>query len=387
MRGLSFANLAALAAVVGIAFGVAATLTATAAGDGFARAMREKILANTAHVAVSRDDARAIENPASLGARILEIDNVRGVTAETVDNVLLVNQNATAFAALRGTVEIQVETRLDAAVDSNQTVDAPPFAVEIGRELARKIGLSVGDEATILAASDNDLSQTPVSTKIVIARVVSVGLYDADATLLRARLADAARMTKRNRSVDALNVETRDAFRADETALEIEKRLGAEYRVLSWQTLNRPLFAALALERRVAILIVGLIIFVAALNLIAALALTINERRADIAILKTCGATTLQIAAIFVLQGALLGAIGIATGVVLGIAACASSNYFGWFALPPDVYELNQIELRPDFRQIGLIAVCAFALSLAASVSPAIAAARVRAHEILRQSK
>ena len=379
MRGLSFANLAAAAAVVGIAFGVTAAIAATAAGDGFARAMREKILTNTAHIVVSRDDARAIENPASLATRILPLENVRRVTAETADNVLIVNRNETAFALLRGAAEVPFDS-------SNRNDDAPA-AVEIGRELARKIGLAGGETATILAASDNDLSRTPISTKIVIARVVSVGLYDTDATLLRANLADAARMTQRGLGVDALNVETADAYRADETALEIANRLGAEYRVLSWQTTNRPLFAALALERRMAIMIVGLIIFVAALNLIAALALTINEHRADIAVLKTCGATTLQIAAIFVLQGALLGAIGITTGVVLGIAACASSNYFGWFALPPDVYELNQIELRPDFRQIGLIAVCAFALSLAASVSPAIAAARVRAHEILRQSK
>jgi lipoprotein-releasing system permease protein len=157
------------------------------------------------------------------------------------------------------------------------------------------------------------------------------------------------------------------------------------YKVVDWQEANQPLFAALSLERRVALAIISLIIFVAALNITTTLALLVSERRLDIAVLRTCGARARNLVFIFLLEGLLLGSVGIFCGVVLGLVGCFAGNYFEAVSLSKEVYSLSYVPFRPNLENILMIIFIALLLCLAATVYPASKASRIKPLENLRQ--
>lgn len=369
------ARLTAFAAVCGIAFGTAAMLVALALANGFRQAMQEKMLADRAHVAVFRSDATEISDWKQLAARIKSINGVAAVSAQSFDNALLIGKNDSAVAVLRGSAS---ETASDEGQIANK--------IKIGRILAQKVGLKLGDAAEIVT-SGKRLGEdfAPISTVVEVGAIFETGFYEYDSTHVQLSLADAAKLTGKPKNAAAtLAVETTDIYRANETAAAISRELRAEYRVLDWQEANRPLFAALALERRVALAIVGLIVFVAALNIATTLALSIGERRFDIAVLRTCGATAKTIAAIFLLEGLILAFVGLTIGVLLGAAVCFFVNRFDLINLPADVYEVGKISLQTNPTEISLVAALVLLLSFLASWLPARAAARMRPTENLK---
>jgi lipoprotein-releasing system permease protein len=162
--------------------------------------------------------------------------------------------------------------------------------------------------------------------------------------------------------------------------------LGPDYTTLDWQEANGPLFAALALERRMGLLIIALIILVAALNITTTLVLVVVERRADIAILGAMGARALSIMSVFMMEGAFVGVIGALCGVLLGLFACLVGNRYRIVSLPADVYSISHVPFHAHARDVALAAIFAFILSLLATVYPARAAARVRPAEALRDA-
>jgi lipoprotein-releasing system permease protein len=181
-----------------------------------------------------------------------------------------------------------------------------------------------------------------------------------------------------------LSVSVRDIYRAGETAREMRKILGNDFKVVDWQEANQPLFAALSLERKTVLAIISLIIFVAALNITTTLALLVNERKLDIAVLRTCGARAKTLIFIFLFEGLLLGFAGIFAGVGLGLLGCFLGNRFRIISLSEEVYSLSYIPFRPGFINILMIVSVAFLLCLAATVYPAFRASRVKPLENLR---
>ncbi len=169
-----------------------------------------------------------------------------------------------------------------------------------------------------------------------------------------------------------------DIYNSMQVSTRIQRRLGPNFKVLDWQEANRPLFAALSFERRAGVLGILLVVLVAALNIATALALVVEERKSDIAVLKTCGARARSIILIFLCEGALLGAIGIVLGALFGLTACFASNYFGLINLPPDVYSISEVSLEPKLSEILLTIAAAFLLCLTASAFPALMAAKVK---------
>jgi lipoprotein-releasing system permease protein len=181
-----------------------------------------------------------------------------------------------------------------------------------------------------------------------------------------------------------ISVSVEDIYAAGETARRVRASLGADWEAVDWSTANRPLFAALALERRTVALIIMLITIVAALNITTTLALVVVERRADIAVLGALGARHLSVTLVFMIEGALIGAGGALAGVVAGLLACVVADRFHLVRLPPDVYSLSSVPLHPHAWDVALIALAAFAVSLLATLYPARQAARVRPAEVLR---
>jgi lipoprotein-releasing system permease protein len=313
-----------------------------------------------------------------LSIEIKEIENVTAVSATSFDNALLIGKTNSSYAVLRNIQIPDSEFRIS---DLNN----PQSTIAIGKDLAQKTGLQVGDTAEIVSGNLNSGEIfAPVSTSIEVAEIFSTGLYEYDASWILVSASVAARLTGKTQITPAaLEVKTDNIYNSIQISKLIQEKLGSGYKVLDWQEANRPLFAALSLERLVGVLTISLIVFVAALNITTALALVVGERKSDIAVLKTCGARSKSIISIFLLEGAMLGIIGILLGVSLGLAACFASNYFGLIKLPPDVYSINQVSLKPNELEILLTIAATFLLCLTASAIPALMAAKVKPMENL----
>jgi lipoprotein-releasing system permease protein len=370
----------AMAAILGITAGITAIIVAQAAANGFRESLQNQILKNTAHINVFAGNNEQILNWQDLSEKIKLIKGVGSVSPTSFDNALLIGKTNSSYAIIKGIQTEQFKM-------NNEKFKVQKLYVGIGKELAEKNDLKVGDTAEIVTG--NGLigeNFVPISTTVEIKDIFTTGLYEYDATWIQVSLEDAAQLTGKSfPAATAISIETSDFYNSNQTAARIQEQLGANYKVLDWQEANRPLFIALALERRIVLLIIGLIIFIAALNITTTLVLVVNERRRDIAVLKTCGAQIKTIISIFLIEGTILGTVGILTGILLGSALCFVSNHFNLIDLAPDVYSISHIVLQVKFIDIFLVSLATLILSLLASIVPARAAGKLRTIENLNE--
>lgn len=419
------ARVTALVAILGIAFGVAVLIVALALANGFRDEMRDKILRGTAHITLMRKDGEAMTDWGNLAARAREVDGVREAVGTTYDGALLSGPSGPAYAVLRGidvnsenskrelsstlvegSLEPMLNDRLDVQ-DRPRTTDSEsnlepdiesfektptdsgiPNAV-IGSELAARSGLRVGDVAQIISGDGQltPLGLAPRYRRLRISGVFRSGLYEYDATWIYVSLPIASSIAgKPQDSASVISIQVNDIYDVDKVGYGIGERLGDEFVTVDWQEANRPLFAALTLERRMGLIIIGLIIFIATLNISATLVLVVVERRKDIAILTAMGARARNIMLVFMIEGACIGLIGAIAGVLIGIIACFIGDRYKLVSLPADVYSLNNIPFHTNIRDIALAAAVAFLLSLLATIYPSRTAARLRSAEALREN-
>lgn len=404
-RGRGAARVTALAALVGIACGVAALTVALALANGFRDEMRAKILRGTAHITLTRADGQPMTNWPALVARLRAVPGVTDAAPTTYNGALLSGPDNTTYAVLRGVAPGSLHARAEiqrtlVAGDTDalfrgddddagaRASDGPPVPAIIGAELAARTGLvRVGDEGWLVAGEWNAAAAgfTPNTRRVRVVGLFRTGLYEFDASWVYVPLAAAVSLSAAAPdSVPVVSLETADIFRTPETAARVRATLGADYATVDWQEANRPLFAALALERRMIGLIITLILFVAALNITTTLVLVVVERRADIAILGAIGARARSIMLVFVIEGALVGAAGALAGTALGLVACYLGDRYGLVRLSAEVYSLSAIPFHPRAGETALAAVGAFVICLLATLYPARAAARLKPAEALR---
>ncbi|HET9478895.1 MAG TPA: ABC transporter permease [Pyrinomonadaceae bacterium] len=384
------ARVTALLAILGIAMGVAALIVALALGNGFRDEMRDKILQGTAHLTVLRSDGSAIEDYVNVTERLRRVEGVVSASATTYDGALARGPKGSGYAVLRGIEkgnEAQVQRWLieggtgplfDAAGTGERAI--PPAA--IGAELAAKLGVAVGDAFAILPA--NDLTGSQIR-HLRVAGVFRSGLFEYDSTWIYVAFETATSLARGEHAGSVISVQVNDAENVKQIAARVLGTLGDGYTVVDWQQANQPLFAALALERRMGVFIIGLIVAIAALNITTMLILVVVERRRDIAILSTLGATRAGVMLVFIIEGAVVGAVGAIAGVMLGLAACFLGNHYKLVSLPPDVYSISNVPLHANFSETVLAALIAFGLSVLATIYPARNAARMRPVEVLRE--
>ena len=431
-RPRRLARATALAAILGIAFGVAALIVALALANGFRDEMRDKILKGTAHITLMRRDAQPIADWRALTERIRETEGVTEASATTYDGALLSGASNSAYAILRGVdrnqaraIEEVRRTLVAGSIEpllnepspfqtgerASQTSpadekragpdDSPitsfdeipseaamPNAV-IGAELAAQTNLRVGDTATIVSgeAQLTPLGLAPRFRRVRIVGLFQSGLYEYDASWIYLSLDTAASFAGADApSASVISIEAADIYEVEQVSARLRAELGPEYTMVNWQEANRPLFAALALERRMGLFIIALIILIATLNITTTLVLLVVERRADIAVLGAMGARTLSIMFIFIIEGALIGIIGIAAGITLGLAACVVGDRYKLVSLPADIYSISNVPFHARASDIALAAAVAFILSLLATLYPARSAARLRPAEALRDN-
>ncbi|MBA3768784.1 MAG: ABC transporter permease [Acidobacteria bacterium] len=428
-RRRPMARVTSLAAIFGIALGVAALIVALALSNGFRDEMRDKILRGTAHITLMRRDGQAITDWPALVARVRGTRGVREATATTYDSALLSGATGSAYVVLRGIdreseraiaevrrtlVAGNLEPLLRDAPEG-QPVSAPSPSpgqkvvredgpavtsfdevpseaalpgVIIGAELAARTGLSVNDVAQLVSgdATLTPLGLAPRYRRVRISGVFRSGLYEYDSTWIYLSLPVAASFAGQPAAAaPVISIEVADIYAVGQVAQSLRDGLSGEYTTLDWQEANRPLFAALALERRMGLAILALIILMATLNITTMLVLVVVERRSDIAILSAMGARARSIMYIFMIEGAGVGLLGALLGITLGLFTCFIGDRYRLVSLPADVYSLSNVPFHTRLSDVVLSALVAFVLSLLATLYPARAAARVRPAEALRE--
>jgi lipoprotein-releasing system permease protein len=431
-RRRPMARVTTLAAIVGIAFGVAALIVALALSNGFRDEMRDKILRGTAHITAMRKDGQPITNSPDVIARLRSVEGIQDASATSYDGALLSGPAGSAYSVVRavdgqstraaeeirrtliaGTVEpLLKDAAPSGALDSSEEREAhspdkkdeegpgpaitsfdeaPSEAalpgVVLGAELAERTGLRAGDMGQIISgeATLTPLGLAPRYRRVRVAGIFRSGLYEYDATWIYVSLATVQSFAGAPAgSAPVISLEVSDIYAVGQTAARLRELLGDDYTTVDWQEANRPLFAALALERRMGIFIIALIILLAAINITWALILVVVERRSDIAILSAMGSRSLSIMAVFMIEGAAVGSLGSLCGVALGLVTCFIGDRYRLVSLPADVYSLSNVPFNTRARDVALAAFVAFILSLLATIYPARAAARMRPAEALR---
>ena len=378
------ARATSVAAILGICMGVAALIVAFALSNGFRDEMRDKILQGTAHLSILRTDGRSIENYAELASRVKQVDGVVSASATTYDGALARGSKGSGYAVIRG-IEGEAAQSAERWIREGsfgpvtQTLPGPSNAV-VGADLAARIGLTLGNDFEIISARDSK------TYRLHVAGVFRSGLFEYDSTWIYVGLETASKFAGTDHAATVISVQVKDIDNVKQVSFEISKTLGNSYTIVDWQQANQPLFAALALERRMGLFIIGLIIAIATLNITTMLILVVVERRRDIAILNALGASRSGVMLVFIIEGAVIGAIGAVTGVVLGFVLCVIGNHYKLVSLPADVYSISNVPLIPKPGEMILAALVAFVLSLLATIYPARAASRLKPVEALRDS-
>jgi lipoprotein-releasing system permease protein len=389
------ARVTTLIAVAGIAMGVAALIMATALANGFRNELRDKILRGTAHVTIMSSDGQPMPDYETVAQRVRSVDDVIAASGTTYDGAMVIGPKGSAYAVLRGvegsqqaTAEIAryvIAGSVNSLLETKREVNEPPDVL-VGSELASRTGLQVGDRAEIISAIPGPALSNSNQRLVRVAGIFRSGLFEYDSTWIYLPLTTASAFAGDAHAASVVSVQVRDIYDVKQTAAKIRQLLGPSYTTIDWQEANRPLFTALALERRIGVVILGLIILVAALNITTTLILVVMERRRDIAILNAMGATSRSIMSVFVIEGAVVGLLGALFGVSLGFIAILLTNRFKLISLPADVYSISSVPLNLQWRDSLVVALLAIVLSVVATIYPARAAARIRPAELLRDA-
>ena len=382
-------------AVTGLAVGVAALIVAQAVVTGFRRDLQERILQGTAHLNLLHDDNREIEDHPDLTRRLREVAGIRAAAATIYAPVLIGLDDQQEQAIIKG-VDPQAppeanelfSTMVDG--DPRQLKEMPEGGVAgvvLGRELARILGVEIGDQVTAVSAQSRltpaGLQSRPRYTELKVIGIFASGLYEYDAKWGYVTLEVAQGMTG-SAGANVIQMKVDDLDAVEETAARVRAVVGEGFVTTTWQELNRPLFAALRLQHRIIVIFFAMLIAIAALNIITALTMMVMEKNRDIAILRAQGSTPGSIYRIFLLQGAIIGVVGAGLGLGLGLLLCWIANSFGLISLPPEIYAVSSITLRPRWEDSAWIVLLTLSISLLATIYPARAASRLTPVEALR---
>jgi lipoprotein-releasing system permease protein len=389
-------------AVAGIALGVAALIVALALMVGFRSEVQDKILAGTAHLNLLRSDNSGIEDYPALVEKLRHVPGVRAAAATIYAPVLLSSGDRDESAVLKG---VDLETPREANEVFATTIEGDPSQLSAagneqpnggealsgiipGKELARTLGLRVGDVVTVVSAGSR---LTPVglqprarSIRFRVVGIFSSGLYEYDSKWAYASLEATQRLGNQGATAGVIQMKVEDLDRVDETAGRVREVAGPGFMTTTWRELNRPLFAALSLQHRVVIVFFVMLIAIAALNIGTTLTMSVIEKHRDIAILRAQGATPGAITRVFVYQGLMIGLAGALIGVLLGLLAVWLGNRYQLVSIPAEIYSISHVTLRVQAGDCIGIAGAAILISLLATIYPAFSAARLPPVEALR---
>ena len=383
--------------MLGIALGVAALIVVLSVMNGFQKEVRDRMLGVLSHVEVFTPDGGALPDQALTLSELRRHPEVVGAAPFISAQGLLARGEDMKGVLLRGIDPAQEPAVTSLAGELAQTVlpqlQPGGFGIVLGGALAQSLGLQVGDAVTLVAPSGQvtPAGVVPRLKQMSLVGIFDSGHYEYDSTLAFVHIDDAARIF-RLEGPTGIRLKLKDLHRAREVTQELAAMVSGDLLLRDWTRQNRTWFAAVQLEKRMMFIILTLIVAVAAFNLVSTLVMTVTDKRADIAILRTLGASPRSIMAVFVVQGALVGVIGTLAGLLLGLGIAfnidtlvpALESLLGTHFLPQDIYLISRMPSEPQQGDILPIALISLLLAFAATLYPSWRASRVNPAEALR---
>jgi lipoprotein-releasing system permease protein len=438
-RRQAFIGVITAISILGVAAGVASLIVALAINNGFRQDLQQRLLGSTSHVSLLRVQSDGIRDWPALLERLSQQPHVVAAAPAIYEQVLISRGPRARGAVLKGmipsyerkvsallsTVKVGSAQALEETApgetpdsdstasdgaftstpagrsarstpaSSNESPDAlsgvqrrvaamPPIV--LGKDMADELGASVGS-VVLVTSPQGELTPFGMVPKYNRFRVVGIfnsGFYDYDTSWAFTRLSDAQRLFGLSDLISVIQFKVDDIYRADSVAKELEQAAGKGFMATSWMEQNRALFRALRLERVVTFITIGLIVFVAALNILISLTMMVMEKTKDIAVLLSMGTRKSQIRRLFVAQGVLIGLIGTAIGLVFGYGLSWAGARYHLISLAPEVYSIDYVPFAPRMLDGVLVALVAIGVSFIATMYPSWSAARILPAEALR---
>jgi len=380
--------------VAGVAAGVMALVIALAINNGFRNTLQKTLLGAYAHVNImEKEPGYGIDNWRELVLKLRAIPHVISASPVLYNEVYLYTPASSGAAVLKG-----IDT--GAALESGDTLrtmkagslaalrtDGRPYGIILGDKLAEQLGAKVGQPVNILSPQGGSLTPFGVTPRKETFRVVGIfssGFYEVDSTMAYISLPAAQWLLNLGDVANNIELRLDDITKAPEAARAAEAVIGPKLGAATWMEQNRHILSALNMERTVTFITIGLIVMVAALNILITLIMMVMEKHRDIAILMSMGAKQAQIRRIFVYQGLLIGVVGTAIGLFAGHTLSFLADHYHWLRLDEQVYALSWVPFHPRWIDSVWIAAMALGISLLATIYPARNASRIAPAESLR---
>ena len=436
-RRQAFIGVITAISVLGVAAGVASLIVALAINNGFRQDLQQRLLGSTSHVSLLRVQSDGIKDWQPLLERLSKESHVVAAAPAVYEQVLISRGPRARGAVLKGmipayerrvsdllnTVKVGSADALnespqadmaaarthprDSTPDAGKSARATPDTqsdqspdslsgvgqrvaamapIILGKDMADELGATVGS-VVLVTSPQGELTPFGMVPKYNRFRVVGIfnsGFYDYDTSWAFTRLSDAQRLFGLGDLISVIQFRVDDIYQADVVAKELEQAAGKGFMATSWMEQNKALFRALRLERVVTFITIGLIVFVAALNILISLIMMVMEKTKDIAVLMSMGTRKSQIRRLFIAQGVLIGLIGTAIGLVLGYALSWAGAHYHLISLAPEVYSIDYVPFAPRLIDGMLVALVAIGISFIATMYPSWSAARILPAEALR---
>lgn len=385
-----FISFISLVSILGIMLGVTALITVTSVMNGFEKEMRERIVGASSHATVTGLD-QPIEDWQSIADTVLANPEVTGAAPYVEGQVMLVYGGRSTGALIRGILPEEEDsvselgTHLEQVDSLDEALEPGSYGVLLGADLAGYLGAMVGDRIMVITpeASVTPMGFVPRVKRFTVTGIFRFGMFQFDRNLAVMHAADSSRLFKLGEAYSGVRLKLADTSRAPFVARDLRQVLGFDYFVSDWTQQNANYFMAVKMEKTMMFIILSMIVAVAAFNIISTLVMLVQDKQADIAILRTQGASPASILSIFVVQGTLIGVLGTVAGLIGGILLASNIDVVVPFierftgpVLNPEVYYID--EMPSDLRRDDVIKVgiMSFSLSLLATLYPAWRASR-----------
>ena len=403
-----FVSIITFISIFGIFLGVAALIIVLAVMNGFETDLRTKILGIKSHIELTADIGGSMKNYPKVQELIAGTEGVVASTPFIYTQAMIRSGNGVSGVVIRGLDtqsafqvinlgkirEGSIEYLNKIPQELSRKYSEQIGGIVIGKEMARNMGIFLYDTITIISPTgiSTPMGTMPRMKKFAVVGIFESGFYEYDSTLAYLSLRNCQDFLQMGDSVTGIDIKVDDIYKADSIARRIQSKLGFPFWANNWMQMNKNLFAALKLEKRVMFIILSLIVLVAAFNIISALIMIVMEKSKDIAILKSMGATSRGIMKIFIYQGLIVGVIGTFLGCIAGLSVALNlqkvslfvEKIFHFKILPGDVYYLSELPSQVNYGDVIVIIIGTLIVCFLSTIYPSLRASRLDPAEALR---
>jgi len=392
-----FISFISLVSMLGIAIGVMALIVVLSVMNGFERELRERILGMASHATISAFEG-GLPDWRGVSAKAAKNPSIEALAPYVQGEAMLRMGGALSGTLLRGLLpdEENKVSEVGAHMKEGKLEDlaAGEYRIVLGSEIARALGVRTGDKVDLMIpqASVTPAGVLPRFRRFTVSGVFEIGMYEFDRGLVLIHLADAQALYRMGEDVTGVRLKLHDLFQAPRVARELANQLDGVYYVSDWTRQHANFFRAVRTEKMVMFIILSLIVGVAAFNIVSTLVMMVQDKQADIAILRTLGASPRSVLAIFMVQGSLIGVVGTVLGVILGVLLALNvetlvpllETLTGNEFLSPDVYYISDLPSELKLYDVARISALSLVLGLVSTIYPALRASRLQPAEALR---